>query len=56
MYVHAACDHTFFAVESDLTVLAFFGASLRVPWIKHLSPAHTARGSSVNQKPGAAAP
>jgi mannose-6-phosphate isomerase-like protein (cupin superfamily) len=34
MYVHAACDHTFFAVESDLTVLAFFGASLRVPWIK----------------------
>jgi mannose-6-phosphate isomerase-like protein (cupin superfamily) len=32
MYVHAACDHTFFAVESDLTVLAFFGASVPLPW------------------------
>jgi mannose-6-phosphate isomerase-like protein (cupin superfamily) len=32
MYVHAACDHTFFAVESDLTVLAFFGASVQLPW------------------------
>ncbi|MCG6861898.1 MAG: cupin domain-containing protein [Chromatiaceae bacterium] len=26
MYVHAACDHTFFDVEEDLTVIAFFGA------------------------------
>jgi mannose-6-phosphate isomerase-like protein (cupin superfamily) len=34
MYVHAACDHTFFAVESDLTVLAFFGASLSFPWVQ----------------------
>lgn len=29
MYVHAACDHTFFDVEEDLTVLAFFGAPSR---------------------------
>jgi len=29
MYVHAACDHTFFDVAEDLTVLAFFGAPLR---------------------------
>lgn len=29
MYVRAACDHTFFDVEEDLTVLAFFGAPLR---------------------------
>ena len=29
MYVRAACDHTFFDVEDDLTVLAFFGAPLR---------------------------
>jgi mannose-6-phosphate isomerase-like protein (cupin superfamily) len=28
MYVHAACDHTFFDIEEDLTVLAFFGAPL----------------------------
>jgi mannose-6-phosphate isomerase-like protein (cupin superfamily) len=34
MYVHAACDHTFFAVESDLTVLAFFGASLQFPGMR----------------------
>ena len=26
MYVHAACDHTFFDIEEDLTVIAFFGA------------------------------
>lgn len=26
MYVHAACDHAFFDIEEDLTVLAFFGA------------------------------
>lgn len=25
MYVRAACDHTFFDIEEDLTVLAFFG-------------------------------
>jgi len=29
MYVRAACDHTFFDVEDDLAVLAFFGAPLR---------------------------
>ena len=29
MYVRAACDHIFFDVEEDLTVLAFFGAPLR---------------------------
>ncbi len=26
MYVHAACDHAFFNIQEDLTVLAFFGA------------------------------
>lgn len=26
MYVHAACDHAFFDIQEDLTVLAFFGA------------------------------
>lgn len=30
MYVHAACDHTFFDVEEDLTVLVFFGAPVRL--------------------------
>ena len=34
MYVHAACDHTFFAIQEDLTVLAFFGASLGPGWTK----------------------
>lgn len=29
MYVHAACDHTFFDVEEDLTVIAFFGTATR---------------------------
>ena len=33
MYVHAACDHTFFDIEEHLTVLAFFGASLRHRWL-----------------------
>lgn len=28
MYVHAACDHAFFDIEDDLTVLAFFGTSI----------------------------
>ncbi|ESQ15348.1 MAG TPA: cupin domain-containing protein [Chromatiaceae bacterium] len=28
LYVHAACDHTFFDIEHDLTVLAFFGGAL----------------------------
>ena len=28
MYVRAACDHTFFDIEEDLTVLAVFGASM----------------------------
>jgi mannose-6-phosphate isomerase-like protein (cupin superfamily) len=32
MYVHAACDHTFFDIEEHLTVLAFFGAPLRGRW------------------------
>ena len=27
MYVRAACDHTFFDVDEDLTVLAFLGTS-----------------------------
>ena len=27
MYVKAACDHTFFDINEDLTVLAFFGAA-----------------------------
>lgn len=31
MYVHAACDHTFFDIDEDLTVLAFFGAPMRYP-------------------------
>ena len=26
MYVHATCDHAFFDIQQDLTVLAFFGA------------------------------
>ncbi len=26
MYVRATCDHTFFDVEEDLTVIAFFGS------------------------------
>jgi mannose-6-phosphate isomerase-like protein (cupin superfamily) len=29
MYVHTACDHAFFDIEEDLTVLAFFGAPMR---------------------------
>lgn len=29
MYVRAACDHTFFDVDEDLTVLAFLGAPAR---------------------------
>ncbi|MBK1646009.1 cupin [Thiocapsa imhoffii] len=29
MYVRAACDHAFFDVEEDLTVLVFFGAPVR---------------------------
>ncbi len=29
MYVRAACDHAFFDIEEDLTVLAFFGAPTR---------------------------
>jgi mannose-6-phosphate isomerase-like protein (cupin superfamily) len=33
MYVRAACDHSFFDVEEHLTVLAFFGTSLRQTWV-----------------------
>ena len=29
MYVRAACDHAFFDIDEDLTVLAFFGAPIR---------------------------
>jgi mannose-6-phosphate isomerase-like protein (cupin superfamily) len=29
MYVRTACDHAFFDVEEDLTVLAFFGTPMR---------------------------
>ena len=32
MYVRAACNHSFFDIEEHLTVLAFFGTSLRQPW------------------------
>ncbi len=28
MYVRTSCDHAFFDIEEDLTVLAFFGAPL----------------------------
>ena len=31
MYVRAACDHTFFDIQEDLTVLAFFGAPVLEP-------------------------
>lgn len=29
MYVRTACDHAFFDIEEDLTVLAFFGTPVR---------------------------
>ena len=29
MYVHAACDHSYFDVEESITALVFFGASLK---------------------------
>jgi len=29
MYVRASCDHAFFDIEEDLTVLAFFGSAIR---------------------------
>jgi mannose-6-phosphate isomerase-like protein (cupin superfamily) len=29
MYVRTACDHTFFDIEEDLTVLVFFGTPVR---------------------------
>lgn len=29
MYVRTACDHAFFDIEEDLTVLAFFGTPMR---------------------------
>ena len=33
-YVQAACDHAFFDIASDLTVLAFFGAPVaNAGWI-----------------------
>ena len=35
MYVHAACDHTFFDIQEDLTVLAFFGAPVLEPLRGH---------------------
>jgi mannose-6-phosphate isomerase-like protein (cupin superfamily) len=35
MYVHAACDHTFFDVEENLTALVFFGAPIRQ--LRHFS-------------------
>lgn len=28
MYVRASCDHAFFDIEEDLTVLAFFGSAV----------------------------
>ncbi|MBK1630454.1 cupin [Thiohalocapsa halophila] len=41
MYVHTACDHAFFDIEEDLTVLAFFGAPLRL----------AQRGSAIQADP-----
>ncbi|KAA6185804.1 cupin domain-containing protein [Thiohalocapsa marina] len=29
MYVRTACDHAFFDIEEDLTVIAFFGTPIR---------------------------
>ena len=29
MYVHAACDHSYFDVEESITALVFFGAPLK---------------------------
>ena len=29
MYVHAACDHSYFDVEEGITALVFFGAPLK---------------------------
>ncbi len=29
MYVHAACDHSYFDVEESITAIVFFGAPLR---------------------------
>ena len=29
LYVRASCDHAFFDIEEDLTVLAFFGTAVR---------------------------
>jgi len=34
MYVCTACDHAFFDIEEDLTVLAFFGAPMP-HWRRH---------------------
>ncbi|WP_343033114.1 cupin domain-containing protein [Caldichromatium japonicum] len=31
IYVRAACDHAFFDIQQDLTVLAFFGALIARP-------------------------
>ena len=30
MYVRAACDHAFFDIQEDLTVLAFFGTPVKL--------------------------
>lgn len=30
MYVRASCDHAFFDIHEDLTVLAFFGTAVRL--------------------------
>lgn len=29
MYVHAACDHSYFDIEEDITAMVFFGAPLK---------------------------
>lgn len=29
MYVHAACDHTYFDIRESITALVFFGAPIR---------------------------
>jgi len=58
MYVRASCDHTFFDIKEDLTVLAFFGSAVNSAWLFMDSrlvrifcanlPSQKARGASYN--------
>ncbi|AGA91677.1 thermophilic glucose-6-phosphate isomerase-like enzyme [Thioflavicoccus mobilis 8321] len=43
MYVPAACSHAFFDIDSDLTVLAFFGAPVRDLGMRGQHDAHRDR-------------